>query len=841
MSYSLLNKLKTSPSKTKVFTSLLTNNTPPRLRLDMKPSKLAEKEAKRKSWEDFDVSFGSFDEPLHEKLNYQEVDNKNFTTPSKSKPYNTNPISKRIPSFSSSVSFHDANSSPHFNDSWSKFDDGDSLDILESHNQFVKHIPKSPIIPDTALIDMDFEIFSQNSQNSDEHLVDDIVHLNDTKDVATHTASKRMMSPTKMKVVISPPQKRTRSIQQNRMYSTKPNNNDILHNDNDNENENDNDNDKPDAVKHHTILLQTQIPAPITSDTVAKKSGFKPAKIVKPMVLSSEQEYILQLVREGVSLFYTGSAGTGKSVLLRAIIKSLKSQYKKGEVAVTASTGLAACNIGGITLHSFAGVGLGNGTSESLIKKVKRNRKAANRWREVKVLIIDEISMIDGKFFNMLDLIARKLRRSNQPFGGIQVVVCGDFYQLPPVSKATDVVGSEVKERIEAMFAFESQSWMEAIEKTLVLKEVFRQKGDQKFIDMLNEMRSGYVSDDNNAEFKKLSRPLDNTGGIEPAQLYCTRYEVERANNHRLNLLKGNTFVFKAKDSGTLPMEQRQNVLSNFLTPENLFLKVGAQVMCIKNFDETLVNGSLGQVVAFVDRDTYMHYKLMEDNPDDSAEDIQLKANAIKARERKERKEEDEIVPVVQGSSAKLHLDDSVFDFMEDIESDEEDLSELGIVFKQNITRKKELIKTLHDSSSKSKYPLVRFLLPDKNHRTLLVEPEVWTTEDEQGNVLAKRVQIPLILAWSLSIHKSQGQTLQQVKVDLRNVFENGQAYVALSRAVSREGIQVLNFDRSKVKTHAKVRHFYSSLISASESKKKAVGQQKLSFIKNHDLGTPIL
>lgn len=162
-------------------------------------------------------------------------------------------------------------------------------------------------------------------------------------------------------------------------------------------------------------------------------------------------------------------------------------------------------------------------------------------------------------------------------------------------------------------------------------------------------MRSGYVSDENNLEFKKLSRPLENTNGIEPAQLYCTRYEVERANNHRLNLLSGSTFIYKAKDSGSLPMEQRQNVLSNFLTPESLFLKVGAQVMCIKNFDETLVNGSLGQVIAFIDRDTYMHYKLVEENPEDSAEDIQSKASTIKARERKERKDEDEIVADVQG------------------------------------------------------------------------------------------------------------------------------------------------------------------------------------------------
>lgn len=477
MSYSLINKLKSSPCKTKVaFKSLLTNNLSTRIQSDMKPpisSRNHESEANQKSWEDFDVSFGSFDEPLHEKVNYQQDDNRIInTTPSKFKTNNSNCIIKKIPSFSSSfsssLSYHDAQQTTPPNDSWSKFDDGDSADILKSHDQFVKNASKSPVAHRPEQLEMDFEVLSQKSLDKSHLLhIDDFDFIEDLKETSTQSSFKRVMSPEKVKVLMSPPMKRARPIQQIRMFSTDGKNNDKT-----------NDNDKPETSKHHTILLQTQNPiSDNTIETKPKSGGFQPTKIVKPLVLSSEQEYILQLVKQGVSLFYTGSAGTGKSVLLRAIIKSLKSQYKKGQVAVTASTGLAACNIGGITLHSFAGVGLGNGTTESLIKKVKRNRKAANRWREVKVLIIDEISMIDGKFFNMLDEIARKLRRSNEPFGGIQVVVCGDFYQLPPVSKSTGPNGSEMHEKIEAMFAFESESWQAAIQKTLVLKEVFRQRG----------------------------------------------------------------------------------------------------------------------------------------------------------------------------------------------------------------------------------------------------------------------------------------------------------------------------------------------------------------------------
>lgn len=568
--------------------------------------------------------------------------------------------------------------------------------------------------------------------------------------------------------------------------------------------------------QYPTIQLATQKEFGIDSSKSTSSKTSETAKPVKPIILSSEQEYVLNLARKGKSLFYTGSAGTGKSVLLKSIIKVLREQNEKGKVAVTASTGLAACNIGGITLHSFAGVGLGEGTVDILLKKLRRNKKALNRWGRVKVLVIDEISMIDGVFLDKLNQIAKKVRRSKQPFGGIQLIVCGDFYQLPPVSKSKpleDPSGMPYNDyKEETQFAFESKAWNEAITCSIILKEVFRQRGDQKFIDMLNDMRNGIVSAEMTEEFERLKRELPTNDGIAPAELFSTRHEVDYANNLRLNSLKGQTQLYRAIDSGSLPLHQRQTVLSNFLAPQKLFLKANAQVMCIKNFDDTLVNGSLGQVVGFMDRDTYMHYSYMREHPDASLQEVQQEADKKISKDKGNGED--------MGANELISLDDSIFDFLDEIPEISSELgSELDeqdcLVFNENKNRKMEMIKTLHESSKKLRYPLVRFLLPDGfNTREVLVEPEQWTVEDENETILAKRVQLPLILAWSLSIHKSQGQTLPKVKVDLKRVFERGQAYVALSRAVSRMGLQVLNFSKSRIMTHPKVNKFYEGLSS---------------------------
>lgn len=206
------------------------------------------------------------------------------------------------------------------------------------------------------------------------------------------------------------------------------------------------------------------------------------------LALSSEQKRVKKLVvEEGRSVFFTGPAGTGKSVLMRSIIEDLKKRYARDpeRIAVTASTGLAACNIGGMTLHSFSGIGLGKEDANILVKKIRRNPKAKNRWLKTKVLIIDEISMVDGELFDKLSQIGRIIRNNGQPWGGIQLVITGDFFQLPPVPEGS-------KQR-ESKFAFDAATWNISIDHTIGLTQVFRQRDPGKSQPYVNRQKLPYL------------------------------------------------------------------------------------------------------------------------------------------------------------------------------------------------------------------------------------------------------------------------------------------------------------------------------------------------------------
>lgn len=240
-------------------------------------------------------------------------------------------------------------------------------------------------------------------------------------------------------------------------------------------------------------------------------TGVNKRKRLPTIFLSEEQKAVLHtVVNDGKSVFFTGSAGTGKSVLMRQIIQKLKDKHQKdtASVAVTASTGLAACNIEGSTIHSFAGIGLGKEPAPELVKKVKRNVKAVNRWRSCKVLIIDEVSMVDGDLYDKLEHIARAIKNNGRPFGGIQVVVTGDFFQLPPVPE----------QNRESKFCFNAQTWTTTIQHTILLTHIFRQK-DPVFATMLNEMRLGKLSPQSITAFMALSRPLSFDDDIDATEL----------------------------------------------------------------------------------------------------------------------------------------------------------------------------------------------------------------------------------------------------------------------------------------------------------------------------------
>ncbi|CAO3613578.1 unnamed protein product [Mucor fragilis] len=241
--------------------------------------------------------------------------------------------------------------------------------------------------------------------------------------------------------------------------------------------------------------------------------------------LSDEQKRVFDMVvRERKSIFFTGSAGTGKSVLLRAIIAKLRTTYGS-RLAVTASTGIAACNINGCTLHSFGGIGIGEEKAEELAAKVEFSRKSSERWKETAVLIIDEISMVDAELFDKMDYIAKRVRHTDAPFGGIQIVVTGDFFQLPPVSKDRT-----------SKFAFEAESWRAAISQTVLLTQVFRQK-DGTFVKILNEMRLGILSEKAISIFSSLSREPAACDDIKPTELLVcsiTHYITHIADNYLL-------------------------------------------------------------------------------------------------------------------------------------------------------------------------------------------------------------------------------------------------------------------------------------------------------------------
>lgn len=260
--------------------------------------------------------------------------------------------------------------------------------------------------------------------------------------------------------------------------------------------------------------------APVSRGTADRslKTYMNPAEISKTTseripetFLSDEQKAVVKAVmEEGKSVFFTGSAGTGKSVLMRAIIAQLRHKHRQDldRIAITASTGLASCILEGQTLHSWAGIGLGKEPAPELVKKIKRNMKSRQRWQRTKVLIIDEISMVDAQLFDKLEQVARTLRNNGRPFGGIQLIFTGDFFQLPPVPDRNT----------EAKFVFDAVAWSTCIQHTILLTHVFRQK-DEQFARMLNEMRLGKMSPETVREFKSLSRPLNFHDDLEATEL----------------------------------------------------------------------------------------------------------------------------------------------------------------------------------------------------------------------------------------------------------------------------------------------------------------------------------
>ncbi|XP_017740588.1 PREDICTED: ATP-dependent DNA helicase PIF1 isoform X5 [Rhinopithecus bieti] len=298
--------------------------------------------------------------------------------------------------------------------------------------------------------------------------------------------------------------------------------------------------------------------------------------------LSEEQAAVLRAVLKGQSIFFTGSAGTGKSYLLKRILGLLP---PTGTVA-TASTGVAACHIGGTTLHAFAGIGSGQAPLAQCVALAQRPG-VRQGWLNCQRLVIDEISMVEADLFDKLEAVARAVRQQNKPFGGIQLIICGDFLQLPPVTKGPQ----------PPRFCFQAKSWKRCVPVTLELTKVWRQ-ADQTFISLLQAVRLGRCSDEVTHQLQATASHKVGRDGIVATRLCTHQDDVALTNERRLQELPGKVHRFEAMDSNP---ELASILDAQCPVSQLLQLKLGAQVMLVKNLSVSrgLVNGARGVVVGF--------------------------------------------------------------------------------------------------------------------------------------------------------------------------------------------------------------------------------------------------
>ena len=422
--------------------------------------------------------------------------------------------------------------------------------------------------------------------------------------------------------------------------------------------------------------------------------------------LNTEQLAAFDAVVAGKSIFITGPGGTGKSFLLQKLFTHYRGQKKK--LAITALTGCAALLLGSFakTLHSWAGIGLGRGAADGIAKTIAADTRKRQRWRTTSCLVIDEVSMMTPTLLELLDTVGRLVRKDPRPFGGLQVVFVGDFYQLPPVCKDG-----------ASTFAFESPLWSQVVETTIFLTQIVRQK-DPVFQAILNEARIGELSPESYATLESRKTMEWKRQEIKPTLLFTKNTDVSTINGNQLTKLTGAEHMFQAttKSPPRMPADVVQ-MLSDKLDKDapyevELCLKERAQVMLLVNQDPAagLVNGSRGVITGF---------------------------------------------------------------------------TEAGL-------------------------PMVKFLNVPPG--SVKVDYATWSSGEEEDAV--HREQIPLRLAYALTIHKAQGGSLDSALVDVGpSTFECGQAYVALSRVRSLESLFVFEISPKAFRAHPTVKAFYSSVL----------------------------
>lgn len=415
--------------------------------------------------------------------------------------------------------------------------------------------------------------------------------------------------------------------------------------------------------------------------------------------LTKKQKEAYVKMMEGNSIFLTGPGGVGKTKIIRMFSEEFSNRKVIG---LTSMTGTSALLIGGTTLHSYTGIKLGSACAKVLVTQIMSKAYLRKRWTDLDILIIDEVSMLTPVLFDKLEEIARTLRRNNKPFGGIQLILTGDFCQLPCIE------GEE--------FCFQSNTWDKCVKDVVYLTEIIRQEGEEKrkFRSILNKIRMGIVDKEVKETIEsRVGKELVNEYGIKPTKLFPLKANVDQINEEELNNLEDVEFRRYNMEITIYPeVKNKQYALEKFrknnVAPEELDLAIGAQVMLTFNIDiqEGLANGSRGVVTDFIDD-----------------------------------------------------------------------------------------------------FPKITFL----NGVSRVIDYHVWEVE-ENGQNLMRAIQLPLRVAYAITIHRVQGSTLDYATIDLENVFEYGQSYVALSRVTSLDGLSVLGINYDKIRAHPEAVKYYKKL-----------------------------
>jgi ATP-dependent DNA helicase PIF1 len=410
------------------------------------------------------------------------------------------------------------------------------------------------------------------------------------------------------------------------------------------------------------------------------------------------QAEALSILKTGANVFLTGEPGAGKSHTVNAYVQYLRNHGV--EPAITASTGIAATHIHGLTIHSWSGIGIRKFLSPYDLEHMTTIEYLAKRIRNTHVLIIDEISMIDAQTLDMVDAVCRAIRQNLEPFGGMQVVLVGDFFQLPPVSN----------DRAPS-FAFTAKVWEQMVPIICYLTEQHRQH-DEVFLSILSAIRNNNYDSYHHEHLEtRMIESIDHAPQV--TRLYPKNMSVDQINSMELKKLSGKSQTYHMKSKGSAALIA--SLMKGCLSPEVLELKVGAIVMCTKNNPaQKYANGTLGTVIDFA-KDT--------------------------------------------------------------------------------------------------RYPIIE----TKSGQRILIEPADWVIEEE-GKIKASIMQLPLRLAWAITIHKSQGMSLDAALMDLQEVFEYGQGYVALSRVRALEGLYLLGYNRETFMVHPTILEQDSAFKAKSES-----------------------